>query len=123
MQAGARGYLLKGAQQDEIERALRAVVAGEAIFGPGVAARVLAYFASPPRGKEADEAFPGPTPREREILDLLARGRSNNAIAAALHVAPKTVGNHLTAVFAKLQVVSRAEAIVLARERGLGGSV
>lgn len=120
MQAGARGYLLKGAEQDEIERALTAVVAGEAIFGPGVAARVLRYFSNVPASVTPEERFPELTPREREILDLLATGRSNHAIAAALHLAPKTVGNHLTTVFAKLQVASRAEAIVVARDRGLG---
>lgn len=120
MQVGARGYLLKGAEQDEIERALRAVTAGEAIFGPGVAARVLRYLGSPHWAPQPDTAFPGLTAREREILGLLAAGRGNNAIAAELHLAPKTVSNHLTAVFAKLQVASREEAIVLARERGLG---
>jgi DNA-binding NarL/FixJ family response regulator len=122
MKAGARGYLLKGAEQDEIERALNAVVAGEAIFGPGVAARVLGYFSKVSASVAADERFPELTSREREILDLLATGRSNHAIAAALHLAPKTVGNHLTTVFAKLQVASRAEAIVVARDRGLGTS-
>ena len=122
MQAGARGYLLKGAEQDEIERALRAVVACEAIFGPGVAARVLGYFSNVAGVAAADDGFPELTPREREILDLLAAGRSNHAIAAALHLAPKTIGNHLTTVFAKLQVASRAEAIVVARDRGLGTS-
>lgn len=120
MQVGARGYLLKGAEQDEIERALRAVVAGEAIFGPGVAARVLRYLSSPRWAPPPDSAFPELTPRERDILGLLAAGRRNNAIAAELHLSPKTVSNHLTAVFAKLQVASREEAIVLARERGLG---
>lgn len=122
MQVGARGYLLKGADQDEIERALRAVVAGEAIFGPGVAARVLSYFSSAPSSPQPDRPFPELTPREREILELLASGRRNNAIATELRLAPKTVGNHLTTVFAKLQVATRAEAIVLAREHGLGVS-
>jgi DNA-binding NarL/FixJ family response regulator len=122
MQAGARGYLLKGADQDEIERALRAVVAGEAIFGPGVAARVLSFFGSGSSSPERDSPFPELTPREREILELLADGRRNNAIATQLHLSPKTVGNHLTAVFAKLRVASREEAIVLAREHGLGVS-
>ena len=122
MQAGASGYLLKGAEQDELERALRGVVAGEAIFGPGVAARVLGYFAgATQRAPVAADPFPELTQREREILDLLAAGRSNAAIAAALFLSSKTVSNHLTAVFAKLQVASRAEAIVRAREGGLGG--
>ncbi len=120
MQVGARGYLLKGAEQDQIERSLRAVVAGEAIFGPGVAARVLGYLGSRHSAPGPERAFPGLTPRESDILSLLAAGRRNNAIAAELHLSPKTVSNHLTAVFAKLQVASREEAIVLARERGLG---
>lgn len=120
MQVGARGYLLKGAEQDEIERALRAVVAGEAIFGPGVAARVLRYLGSPHGWPQPDHVFPELTPRERDILALLADGRRNNGIAAELHLSSKTVSNHLTGVFAKLQVASREEAIVLAREHGLG---
>jgi DNA-binding NarL/FixJ family response regulator len=120
MQAGARGYLLKGAEQEEIDRALRAVVAGEAIFGPGVAGRVLSYLGSSRASSPADRPFPELTPREREILELLAAGRRNNGIAGELHLAAKTVSNHLTAVFAKLQVASREEAIVVARERGLG---
>lgn len=123
MKAGARGYLLKGADQDEIARALRAVVAGEVIFGPGVAARVLGFFASSgAAGTGADPPFPELTARETEILDLLAAGQRTAAIAAQLYISPKTVSNNLTAIFAKLQVASRAQAIVLARERGLGGA-
>jgi DNA-binding NarL/FixJ family response regulator len=119
MQAGAQGYLLKGAEQEEIARALRAVVAGEAIFGPRVAARVLAFFKG--AGPTAlDPAFPELTERERQILDQLAAGQRTAAIAQTLHLSPKTVSNHLTAIFAKLQVASRAEAIVLARRHGLG---
>ena len=118
MQAGARGYLLKGAEQAEIDRALRSVVAGEAIFGPGVASRVLGYF-SQPRGVEAP--FPELTPREREILDGIASGQRNSAIAQQLGLSPKTVSNHISAIFAKLAVADRAEAIVRAREHGLGG--
>jgi DNA-binding NarL/FixJ family response regulator len=117
MRAGARGYLLKGAEQEEIDRALRAVVAGEAIFGPGVAARVLGHFAAPPA---ATPAFPDLTPRERDVLEMLARGRRNAAIAAELGMAPKTVANHLSSVFVKLQVADRSEAIVRARDLGLG---
>jgi len=122
MQAGAQGYLLKEAEQDEIVRAVRGVVAGEAIFGPGVAARVLAYFAAPPPAVTAHDSFPELTAREREILDLLARGRRTAEIAAQLYLSPKTVSNHLTTVFAKLQVAGRGEAIVRAREGGLGTS-
>jgi DNA-binding NarL/FixJ family response regulator len=118
MRAGARGYLLKGAEQQEIDRALRAVVAGEAIFGPGVAARVLGHFSSPV--PPAGPAFPDLTPREREVLEMLARGRRNAAIAAELGVAAKTVANHLSSIFLKLQVADRSEAIVKARDLGLG---
>jgi DNA-binding NarL/FixJ family response regulator len=118
MQAGARGYLLKGAEQDEIVTAIRAVVAGQVIFGPGVAARVLGYFSSPPAPRA--EPFPELTEREREILDLLASGRRTAAIADALFLSPKTVSNHLTSIFAKLEVADRAAAIIRAREGGLG---
>jgi DNA-binding NarL/FixJ family response regulator len=118
MQAGARGYLLKGAEQDEIVGAIRAVVAGQVIFGPGIAGRVLDYFAAPP--VRAADPFPELTAREREILDLLAAGRRTAAIADRLFLSPKTVSNHLTSVFAKLEVADRAEAIIRARERGLG---
>ena len=118
MQAGARGYLLKGAEQEEIVTAIRAVVAGQVIFGPGVAARVLGYFSSPPAPRA--EPFPELTEREREILDLLASGRRTAAIADALFLSPKTVSNHLTSIFAKLEVADRAAAIIRAREGGLG---
>jgi DNA-binding NarL/FixJ family response regulator len=118
MQAGARGYLLKGAEQDEIVGAIRAVVAGQAIFGPGVAARVLAHFSAPPTAP--DVSFPELTDREREILDLLAKGQRTGAIAQELYLSPKTVSNHLTSIFAKLQVTDRASAIIRAREGGLG---
>jgi DNA-binding NarL/FixJ family response regulator len=120
VRAGARGYLLKGAQRAEILRAVRAVVAGEAIFGPAVARRLMAYFARPaPRPDPA--AFPELTEREREILDLVARGRSNADITAALVLSPKTVRNHVSNIFSKLQVRDRSEAIVRAREAGMGG--
>jgi DNA-binding NarL/FixJ family response regulator len=120
MQAGAQGYLLKESEQDDIVRAVHAVVAGEAIFGPGVAARVLGYFAEPPAAVVAEYPFPELTHREREVLDLLAQGMKNAEIAAELYLSPKTVSNQLTAIFAKLQVASRGEAIVRAREGGLG---
>jgi DNA-binding NarL/FixJ family response regulator len=118
MRAGARGYLLKGAEQAEIDRALRATAAGEAIFGPGVAARVLGYFAG--MRPVADVSFPELTPREREILDRVAAGERNGAIARALGLAPKTVSNHLSSIFTKLAVADRAEAIARAREGGFG---
>lgn len=120
MQAGARGYLLKGAEQSEIVGAIHAVVAGQVIFGPGIAGRVLDYFAAPP--VPPAEPFPKLTAREREILDLLASGRRTMAIAEALFLSPKTVSNHLTNVFAKLEVADRTEAIIRAREGGLGQS-
>ena len=120
MKAGAQGYLLKESEQDDIVRAVHAVVAGEAIFGPGVAARILGYFTEPPQAVAAEDPFPELTPREREVLELLAQGRSNADIAAELFLSPKTVSNQLTAIFAKLQVASRGEAIVRARDGGLG---
>jgi DNA-binding NarL/FixJ family response regulator len=118
MQAGARGYLLKGAAQEEIDRALRAVVAGEAIFGPGIAARVLGLFTARPAAQTG--VFPQLTPREREVLELVAQGRRNAAVASALGLAPKTVANHLSSIFIKLQVTDRSAAIVRARDEGLG---
>lgn len=117
MQAGARGYLLKGAEQADIDRALRAVVAGEAIFGPGIASRVLGYFSAT---RTADVPFPALTAREREILDHVAAGDRNSVIAQKLSLAPKTVSNHLSSIFTKLAVADRAEAIVRARDSGLG---
>jgi DNA-binding NarL/FixJ family response regulator len=120
IQAGARGYLLKGAKRAELVRSVRAVAAGDAIFGPAVARRLMAYFSRPtPSGAEA--AFPELTQREREILELVAQGRSNADITAHLVLSPKTVRNHVSNIFSKLQVRDRAEAIVRAREAGLGG--
>ena len=118
MRAGAMGYVLKGADPEEVLRAIRAVAAGNAILGPGVATRALAYLSGPHRD---EPAFPTLTPREREVLDLIASGRGNARIAAQLGVSPNTIGNHVTNIFAKLHVASRAEAIVRAREAGLGG--
>jgi DNA-binding NarL/FixJ family response regulator len=117
MRAGARGYLVKGAEQEEIARAIRAVAAGEAIFGPGVASRVLGFFAAPP---VVAEPFPELTSREREILDLLASGLPNATIGQRLGLASKTVANNVSAIFTKLQVADRAQAIVRARDAGLG---
>lgn len=119
MRAGAQGYLLKGAAQAEIDRAIRAVVAGEAIFSPGVAQRVLGYFAAPP---VATDPFPDLTPREREVLDRVAAGARNHQIAAQLSLSPKTVANHISSIFAKLSVADRSAAIVRARRGGLGES-
>lgn len=122
MRAGARGYLLKGAEQEEIVGAIRAVVGGQAIFGPGIAARVLDLFAASSRTAPPVEAFPGLTPRERHVLGLLADGRRTSEIARELFLSPKTVSNNLTAIFAKLQVGDRAAAMIVARQGGLGSS-
>jgi len=119
MRAGAQGYLLKGAEQVDIDRAIRAVVAGEAIFSPGVARRVLGYFAAPPA---VADPFPGLTARERDVLDLVAAGHGNSAIAEQLVLSPKTVANHISSIFVKLAVANRSAAIVRARQGGLGGS-
>ncbi|MBB1511754.1 response regulator transcription factor [Tessaracoccus sp. MC1627] len=117
MRAGARGYLLKGAEQDEIVAAIRAVAAGQVIYGPGVAARMLSLFAAP---AVSTVPFPELTGREREILTLLASGLRNAAIARQLFLSPKTVSNNLTAIFAKLRVADRSAAIIRARDEGLG---
>jgi DNA-binding NarL/FixJ family response regulator len=119
MRAGARGYVLKGAQQDEIVRAIQAVAAGEAIFGPGIARRVLGLVSAP---AVADVPFPALTSREREVLDLIAAGVRNAEIARRMAIAPKTVANHVAAIFNKLQVADRSQAIILARDAGLGRS-
>jgi DNA-binding NarL/FixJ family response regulator len=120
MRAGARGFLLKGAGQDEIVRAIRAVAAGEAIFGPGIARRVLGFFAAPPVSRAP---FPELTDREHEVLDLIADGRPNGEIGRRLGISPKTVANHISSIFTKLQVADRAQAIVRARDAGLGRSL
>jgi DNA-binding NarL/FixJ family response regulator len=121
MRAGARGYLLKGADQDEIVRAIEAVGSGEAIFGPRVAARVIEYFTTP-QPTHAAQAFPELTAREREVLERIARGESNATIARHFVLSQKTVRNHVSNIFTKLQVADRAQAIVRAREAGLGRS-
>ncbi|MFD9942914.1 response regulator [Nonomuraea sp. NPDC059023] len=121
MVAGARGYLLKGADQGEILRAITAVAGGEVIFGQALAARVSGFFARLARGEASGaRPFPHLTAREREVLELIAAGRSNGEIAERLHLSPKTVRNNVSNVFAKLQVADRAQAIVRAREAGLG---
>lgn len=120
VRAGARGYLLKGAQGDETLRAIRAVANGEVIFSPGVAAQMMDFFARGVPGVSYAMPFPELTPREREILGLLAQGLSNGAIAEKLVLSSKTVRNQVSTIFSKLQVASRSEAIVKAREAGLG---
>jgi DNA-binding NarL/FixJ family response regulator len=119
MRAGARGYVLKGAPPSEILKVLRAVGDGEAHFGPEIARRLMDFF-SAPKPLPPAETFPELTSREVEILDLIAQGHSNAKIAARLFVSPKTVANHLSHIFTKLQVADRAHAIIRAREAGLG---
>lgn len=119
MQAGARGYLLKDASHHEVTTALMAVVAGQAVFGPGIANRMLAFFAERPR-TGGDYPFPVLAPREREILELLATGLRTQEIAQTLHLSSKTVSNQLTAIFNKLGVADRTAAVIAAREYGLG---
>jgi DNA-binding NarL/FixJ family response regulator len=116
MRAGAMGYVLKGADPEDVVRAIQAVASGNAILGPGVAARAISYLSAPNR----EPPFPTLTPREREVLDLIASGLGNAAIASRLVVAPSTIGNHVTNIFGKLQVASRSEAIVKARDAGMG---
>lgn len=120
IRAGARGYLLKGAGQEETLRAIRAVASGEAIFGPAVASRLLQYFSSArPTGKPT-HFFPELTEREYEILTLIAQRKSNADIAVQLVLSPKTVRNHVSNILSKLQVADRSEAMRAAWAAGLG---
>jgi DNA-binding NarL/FixJ family response regulator len=118
IRAGARGYLLKGATRDELRRAILAAGSGEAIFGPKVAARLSGLLSDPSR---AGRPFPDLTEREREVLELVAQGRANPDIARRLGISDKTVRNHVSTILAKLEVLGRSEAIVRAREAGMGG--
>jgi DNA-binding NarL/FixJ family response regulator len=119
MRAGARGYVLKGADHEEMMRVIHAVARGEALFGPAIARRLSQYFAQP-RPALPPTAFPELTAREYEVLDLVAQGHNNSEIAVRLNVAPKTVRNHISNIFSKLQVADRAQAIVRARDAGMG---
>jgi len=119
MRAGARGFLVKGADAAEIVGAIRAVAAGEAVFGAALAGRILGFFASPRAAGMLP--FPELTDREHEILELIARGMANDAIAARLGISPKTVRNQVSVILDKLEVTDRGAAIVRAREAGLGG--
>lgn len=119
MRAGARGYVLKGANYTEMLRAIRGVGSGEGIFSPAIADRMIGFFANI-RPPAAPDVFPELSDREREILDLLAQGYKNAEIASRLYLSPKTVRNHVSSIFDKLQVADRAEAIVRAREAGMG---
>jgi DNA-binding NarL/FixJ family response regulator len=120
LRAGARGYLVKEADGDDVQRALLAVARGEAVFGPRIASRVLGFFA----GSRASEAVPFPqlTDREREVLELLAQGKDNVSIARRLMISEKTVRNRVSDVLAKLHARTRAEAVAMARDVGLGGA-
>ncbi|MFI7588518.1 LuxR C-terminal-related transcriptional regulator [Spongisporangium articulatum] len=119
MRAGAQGYLLKDAEPEDVAGGIRAVTAGQAIFGPGIAQRMLTFLST--SQPAVDYPFPELTDRERLILERLAAGRRTGDIATELFLAPKTVSNQLTSVFAKLGVADRAEAVLKARESGLGG--
>ncbi|WP_198587034.1 response regulator [Glycomyces xiaoerkulensis] len=120
MCAGARSYLLKGADQEEVLRTIRSAAAGEARFGPAVARRLTAFFRRADHQGLAVTPFSELTDREREILDLVASGYDNSRIALRLNISPKTVSNNISSIFAKLHVADRSQAIVKAREGGLG---
>jgi DNA-binding NarL/FixJ family response regulator len=118
MKAGARGYLLKGSEREEVMRAIQAVGRGEAIFSPAVARRLMDYFAL--LRPEPATVFPELSEREREILELVADGLKNAQIATTLSLSPKTVRNHVSNILSKLQVADRTQATVLALAAGLG---
>jgi DNA-binding NarL/FixJ family response regulator len=120
MRAGARGYLLKGAGQDDIERAVRGVAGGDAIFGPAVAERIITFFTAGAAIRSAAAPFPQLSERETEVLGLVADGKTNPEIAHTLFLSPKTVRNHVSNIFTKLHVADRAHAIAQARDAGLG---
>ena len=118
MRAGARGYILKGAGQDDVLRAIRAVDRGEALFGPSIAIRLMEFFKTP--AAEPPQAFPELTERENEILTLIAQGVSNHEIAEQLNISLKTVRNHVSNIYNKMQVTDRVQAVLRARKAGLG---
>ena len=122
MRAGAHGYVLKGADGAETLRAIHAVASGEAIFSPAITRRLTKYFAAPGGDPKtaAVQAFPNLTEREHEILTLIAEGYTNSAIASRLYLSPKTVRNYVSSIFTKLEVSDRSQAIVRAREAGVG---
>jgi DNA-binding NarL/FixJ family response regulator len=122
MRAGARGYLLKGADPGEVLNVIRAVAEGQALFGPAIAARLMNYFKelnSKPYSAQISSPFPELTDRELEVLRLISQGHNNQEIAQRLVLSPKTVRNHITNIFSKLQVADRAQAIVRARQAGV----
>jgi DNA-binding NarL/FixJ family response regulator len=120
MRAGASGYLLKGSGAEEVQNAIRAAASGGMVFGAALAGRVAAYFAGSVQRQVEEEPFPELTERERDVLRLLAAGKSNDAIAAELYVSNKTVRNAVSGIYAKLHAAGRAEAIIKAREAGYG---
>lgn len=123
MRAGARGYVLKGADKAEMLKSIRAVAAGEALFGPAIAARLLRFFQNErkhPKSESVSIPFPELTEREREVLTCIARGDTNAEIAEGLSISLKTVRNHVSNIFTKLQVVNRAQAAIKGRDAGLG---
>ncbi|GAA2357137.1 response regulator transcription factor [Dactylosporangium salmoneum] len=117
VQAGALGYLIKGADGADILAAIRAAAAGQPVFGAALAARLRSWFATPPTN---GDLFPELTARERDILDLLAAGLSNAEIGQRLHLSPKTIANNISAILTKLHLTQRSQAIVRARDAGLG---
>jgi DNA-binding NarL/FixJ family response regulator len=119
MRAGAKGYLLKDSGGEGVVHAIRAVASGEAVFGPGVAERMIGFF-SAPRAAAPQRAFPELTEREEEVLSLVAQGKSNREIARQLFVSLKTVRNHVSNILLKLQVADRAQAVIRARDAGMG---
>ena len=120
MRAGASGYLLKGSGAEEVHNAIRAAAAGGMVFGASLAAQVASYFTGATARASEPEPFPELTERERDVLQLLAAGRSNDQIAAELFVSGKTVRNAVSGIYAKLHAAGRAEAIIKAREAGYG---
>lgn len=119
MRAGARGYVLKGADQEQMLRTIRAVATGEALFGAGIAERLMNFFHNLEPSADA-KTFPELTQREHEVLDLIAKGSNNQQIADQLVITHKTVRNHVSNIFSKLQVADRAQAIIRARDAGMG---
>ncbi|HLO28898.1 MAG TPA: response regulator transcription factor [Anaerolineales bacterium] len=123
MKAGARGYILKGAHHEDVLQAIRTVAGGQAVFGPAVAARMMRFFQNlgiAPKPSAPTDVFPELTSREREVLQLMSQGASNKDIAEKLFISGKTVSNHITNIFSKLQVADRAQAVLRARDAGFG---
>ena len=124
MKAGARGYILKGAHHEDVLQAIRTVAGGQAVFGPAVATRMMIFFQSldaTPKSAAPTDTFPELTARERDVLQLISGGASNKDISEKLFISGKTVSNHITNIFSKLQVANRAQAVLRARDAGLPG--